>query len=456
LALITVGAEPARAVSVDCDTPDDFCTGDPCQTVGAIDVTVPSCLLDFTPRALVLGTVRLPNDGTLTIQAGSIELRGRIAGKHTSSLAGDGANVTLIASGPISLTGRIDTSGRTSVGSIQVGAGGDLLIAQNLRARVRGRGATATGGTVTLTTSGTFTATPRGRIDVRGRRRTTAGGTVSLSSQGDALIQGRIDARGAAGGSVTLGSLGGSVSIEDEIRAQADAGDGGDVVIVGATDVSFASSVADVLAVGAGSAGGTIALVAGNDAVIPSHLDASATGGPGGTIGIAALGDLTANRLRANTKLGPMAGAVSATAASIFVVRAQARGDNGGAVQLWSTSGDVSVTEIDVQGELAGGTATVMSSGNALIDDDVWADGLTGGTFVVSAAGNVTIGTGVGSNVDVDGSGGGGLVIGQAGGDLIAAADFSAQVSGCISLTAAGMLDISQSSFDVPLSPSCP
>ena len=36
---VLVVARAAAAVSVDCDTPDDFCTGDPCVTADSIEAT---------------------------------------------------------------------------------------------------------------------------------------------------------------------------------------------------------------------------------------------------------------------------------------------------------------------------------------------------------------------------------------------------------------------------------
>ena len=69
-------ARPVAAVTmVDCNTPNDFCTGDPCMTTDELQITVASCVLDFGTRALVLNqVVFVPNGGSLTLSAGSIEV----------------------------------------------------------------------------------------------------------------------------------------------------------------------------------------------------------------------------------------------------------------------------------------------------------------------------------------------------------------------------------------------
>jgi hypothetical protein len=127
-------ATAARAlIMVDCDSPNDFCTGNPCITPDKIEITVASCVLDFCGRTLVLAhPVIVPNNGTLSLTAGSIEVQKKIAGQHTKAAAGDGADVTLTATtGNITVKRRIDVSGKNTTGSILLDAAATSLCRTN-------------------------------------------------------------------------------------------------------------------------------------------------------------------------------------------------------------------------------------------------------------------------------------------------------------------------------------
>src|SRR5215475_12790030 len=79
MAVLALAAPAGAVTQVDCNTPNDFCVGDPCVTKDELQITVPSCVLDFGARALVLSqVVFVPNGGSLTLSAGSIEIRRRI------------------------------------------------------------------------------------------------------------------------------------------------------------------------------------------------------------------------------------------------------------------------------------------------------------------------------------------------------------------------------------------
>jgi hypothetical protein len=217
VAQVAVGVVVALAVAgrarattlIDCDTPDDFCTGDPCVMTDAVEITVASCVLDFSPRALVLAKkVTVPNGGTLSLTAGSISVDRGINGVHVTSMDGNGADVSLIASGDILVDQRIDVSGKVSNGTITLDAGADITINQRLRARARSAGATAIGGTVTVQAGGTVTSDSQGRIEVRGKKNHTPAGSVFVAGQNGVTLDGRIDARGTPGGAVTVTSPG--------------------------------------------------------------------------------------------------------------------------------------------------------------------------------------------------------------------------------------------------------
>jgi hypothetical protein len=221
LAASLAGATARALTSVDCDTPDDFCTGDPCVTADNIEITVPACVLDFGARALVLAkVVFVPNDGTLSLTAGSIEVDRRIDGQHVDATEGDGADISLIATGNITLKGRVDAAGRTTTGAIVLDAGGDIDLRDQVRSRAKGHSATATGGTVTIEADGTVTSVKKGKVDVRGKRNHTPAGQATISGQAGVSLGGQVDVRGNPGGSAVISSSLGDVVIGDKVRGE--------------------------------------------------------------------------------------------------------------------------------------------------------------------------------------------------------------------------------------------
>ena len=286
--------------SVDCDTPDDFCTGDPCETADSIVITVASCVLDFSPRKLVIARkVFVPDSGTLSLTAGSIDMKGKLDGKHTSG-AGNGADITLIASGDILVQGRIDVAGRTSVGTIALDAGGDIELEHQLRARVRGSGATASGGVVSVDADGVLTSIRRGKIDVRGRHNNTSGGQATLRGATGVTLLGRVEARGEPGGSVTIESSAGSVNLQEEIRVQGNPA--GEVAVDAAVDVSIGGRRGRLRADGGF---GEIAIDAGG-LVSSRTISARGSNGlglPGGTVSVLA-GSVSIERFSSEVLMG--------------------------------------------------------------------------------------------------------------------------------------------------------
>jgi hypothetical protein len=417
-------AGAARAtVQVDCDTPDDFCLGDPCITTDSIEITVASCVLDFSPRALVLAEkVEVPNGGALSLTAGSIEVQKLINGKHVSSLAGDGADVSLIATGNIVVGRRIDVSGRLTNGTILLDAGANVELNQRLRARAKGSGATATGGTVTVQADGVVTSIKKGKIEVRGKKNSTAAGVVTVSGQNGVALAGRIDARGTPGGTVTVGSPAGTVDLSEEIRAGGEDAAGGSVTLTAAGGLNGPTSIVSVS--GDGAAGGSVLMNASG--LIDFHI-VNALGLEGGT--------------------------VAATAGDIVMKTARVRGSAGdaGVISLTSTSGGAVVSRLD--GRSRGGTggqADVTAAGNVSIID-AFLDGVQGGELHVDAGGDVELKR----HFDVSGTVGGEIEA-VAMGNLTAEGDFSAAVGGCIGLSAGLVLDTFLATFDVPLTASCP
>src|SRR5262245_10555920 len=71
---------------IDCDSTADFCTGDPCITTDELQITVASCVLDFSPATLQLSdVVHVPNGGSLDLTAGAIVVERKIDGQHITN-----------------------------------------------------------------------------------------------------------------------------------------------------------------------------------------------------------------------------------------------------------------------------------------------------------------------------------------------------------------------------------
>lgn len=421
----------AATVPVDCDTTDDFCVGDPCETADVLLITVSSCVLDFGSRTLIIGKkIVVPNGGTMSLTAGSIQVEGKIAGKNTKPSAGDASHVSLIAIDKVTVDKKIDVSGRYDEGTILIDAGGSVLIRHRLFARAKGGDATASGGTVTVEADALIESTRRGKIDVRGKRNLTGGGQVNLRGQLGVKVAGRVDVRGEIAGQATIESAAGFVLIEEEIRAKGLKTTGGTVEATAAGDLTVGGKKGEI-DVG-GLEAGTIVLVAGGTADV-ANLDG-------------------------RSKVGLLTGSVAVTAGTVNARRLNVRGTtDGGFVVLTSTTGDVTADKIIASGSrVKGGTVIVHSAANALLQRSVDVEGaLQSGEMRFSTVGDLMLGE-VGSAKFEAGGPIGGVIEGLAGGDLTALGDFLAATGGCIGLSAGGTLDTSQATFDVPLSASCP
>ncbi len=438
---------------VDCSNADNLCTGDPCVT-SLLTVQTP-CIVDFSPRTLIIGDILVvPNNGTLQFTAAAIEVNGKIAGNHVQKTAGDGADISLIASGNITIRKRIDVSGRFSNGSITLDAGGNVALEQQLRARAKGTGATATGGTVTVTADGTLSSIRRGRVDVRGQKKNTNAGQASFDAGGDIALNGRVEARGAAGGIIVVASSSGNVVIVEELRAQGDPNAGGSVTVTADGSITMGGRKGRALT--SGSTGGPIVLT-GASADLQRTLSARGRAGSAGSLTVTTSGSVSLLRFFGRAKVGA-GGAVTIDAGGpVTIGRLVVTGPDGGAADVDAGS-DVSIGDVDAEGDVNGGTLLVKSSGGDVeLFGDVDLDGRTsGGEMRVTApAGNIALGSGISSDFEVDGPAGG-VIDAQAGANLTAIGEFRAEIGGCIGLSAGGTLDTSLATFDVTPVASCP
>jgi hypothetical protein len=326
------------------------------------------------------------------------------------------------------------------------------------------------------------------------------------------IIEGRVHAEGNPGGSVTVGSSGGTVVLDRDLRVQSANGPGGLILVTGETGVEVndkirASSdvtvggtvqltspngdivIDDSISVG-GVSGGSITVSAPTGTVAPTvRVNARATTGTGGTIAIDADTITLRKDLESRSKSGT-GGQVNLQATTLlhmFGGDAEAGGKvNGGAVSLVATAGNVTITRsssITASGAGGGGGSLVVSApaGTVTLDTKV---ALTG-KGVMGFGGQAQI-DGMGimltrARIDADGSQGGGEIrFNQSGaglllldgsfearadgtiealapaGSLTARGKFRAAPAGCVGFSAGGTLDTTGVSSDVPISASCP
>jgi hypothetical protein len=477
--LLGVAVAPAMLeAQVDCSNPNNLCTGDPC-TIPAVTVQSP-CVADFSPRTLIIGgTLNVPNGGSVSFTAGAIEVRGHIKGKHISPTAGDGADVSLIASGNIEVRKKIDVTGKLSTGQIVLDAGGNILLRAALTSDAGGSGVPSTGGgQVTVTADGSLTSTGRGRVNVAGRQ--TPGGAMTLSGS-TVTIEGRLDVRGSSGGSVAITATSGSLTLNHKIEAEAEntGGTGGSITLNAAGTVLVDRKIdADGRA-----QGGSININAGT---IDMQANVFLKGGVGGTATFSTPGTANLDRIDARSR-DTDGGTITVTTGSGDITVGDilnAAGDDGVGGSISLTAGTAAAASINVDRDLRvsshgnAGTVVLSATGTITVDDKIDADSsqATGGSVQISANGPV-VST---DRIEVDGDAGGeiqiastasgvtlsgrylagglagGVIEATASGNLTADGDFDAEIGGCIGLAAGGTLNTTGGSFSPPFVASCP
>jgi len=428
VALLAIPATTRGTTQVDCSDTADFCTGDPCITADALEITVASCTLDFLGADLQLTKkVRLAVDGaTLSLTAGDITVDGKIDGKHVRASEPNGSQVSLIAAGNITVNRKIDVSSRATAGSISLDATGNIAIGHQLVARAKGGAVTAGGGPVTVDADGMVTSTKRGKIVARGKKKNTDAGNVTVAGDLGVDLDGRIEARGLNAGTVAVTSSAGNVSFDEEIRAYGEFGAGGAV---------------------------TLSAPAG-DTTMSGLVRAS--GNPGGAVSISG-GNVDVNRVNAKGLAIATGGTITIAGNTVIAGRLIAKGGDGGVINITSTVGTVSLDDLmDVRGKTnEGGTVSVVAATDATVDVKLDARGRNvGGTAEYSAGGNMTLG-GLHRKLRATGTAGG-TIEGSATGDLTVLGEYAAETGGCIGLSAGGTLDTTGATFDTTPQGSCP
>jgi hypothetical protein len=470
VAALLMAAAPGLA-QVACTSPNVLCTGDPC-VIGAVEVGDP-CNLDFGARTVVVaGTILLPTNGTLSLTAGAIEVAGGVRNRPDArNVGGAGPHVTLTATGDVDVSGSIRLNGRVLhslgapvPGAFEVDAGGALTL----------------GGSVRTTTVPTV-------IDL------AAGGDVEFGGRA-AVAAGEATAAISAGGRVALGG-----TLKGFARITVDAG----------TDVGLTKTIrfSDRLTVDAGGvvtvdtairipkANVTLGGAGGIDLL--RRMDLLAVFVPGGSAELTS----TAGPVTIGAPLN--AQNVTITAAGNVAVNAPVSvsppTDPAGAIHVTSLTGgiavDGTVTALSGDGtrpgDGAGGEVHLSAATAVVVHEDIRANsfpgnaGAPGGAILLEAP-SVQVGPDVMMTVDgdvpgpdfpgrppasirfhatagalqLDGTfrarGGPSVIEGAASANLTASGRFEALPSGCIGLSAGGVLDVGGASFDTPPVASCP
>jgi hypothetical protein len=445
VAALLMAAAPGLA-QVACTSPNVLCTGDPC-VIGAVEVGDP-CNLDFGARTVVVaGTILLPTNGTLSLTAGAIEVAGGVRNRPDArNVGGAGPHVTLTATGDVDVSGSIRLNGRVLhslgapvPGAFEVDAGGALTL----------------GGSVRTTTVPTV-------IDL------AAGGDVEFGGRA-AVAAGEATAAISAGGRVALGG-----TLKGFARITVDAG----------TDVGLTKTIrfSDRLTV---DAGGVVTV----DTAIRIPKANVTLGGAGGIDLLRRMDLLAVFVPGGSAELTSTAGPVTVSPPT----------GSAGAIHVASLTGgiavDGTVTALSGDGtrpgDGAGGEVHLSAATAVVVHEDIRANsfpgnaGAPGGAILLEAP-SVQVGPDVMMTVDgdvpgpdfpgrppasirfhatagalqLDGTfrarGGPSVIEGAASANLTASGRFEALPSGCIGLSAGGVLDVGGASFDTPPVASCP
>lgn len=406
------------AAQVDCSNPDNLCTGDPC-VVPTVTVASP-CNADFGSRALILdGAFRVsipePIFGSVSLSAGSIEVRGRVATRGRGS-----ATVTLTAPGDIDVNGvirvqtlTVDAGGdvhvrrpirSTRVGQVAIDAGGGIVVEAPVNA-VDGRAITLTAGgdidiqrTVRATSNSSHSVTviAGGSVTVAApivaRGLPCDGGAVTIRGAGGVGVQENIDIRGTCKslGPIEVSSSAGAVDIAKKLLLT-----GGDVLVQAALNATLQDSIVSGRSLTGSADQSNVAVLAGGVATVRGDIILAGRL----SLFVPFLGEPGSVRVEGSSvEVGP--------GITINVDSAEASWPAGD-IRFRSSTGDVALD----------GNFLARSSGEA------------GGTIEASAAANLT----------ADGS--------------FACAGTP---PGCIALAAGGTLDASGASFDKPPVADCP
>jgi hypothetical protein len=406
-------------------------------------------------RRAIVGRHARPYEGagaSIKLTAtGDITVRWRV---DASARAVPG-RIELIAGGNISLLApvRAATNGPSPIaggGVVAVDAGGRLVAIK--RARIRAHGASGTPGGLVLL-SGARGVNLQNRVTAHG----SSGGAISVSSRaGSVLVTQRLDVNGTLGdgGAASVVALGGTVTVIEQITAEGMAG-GGTIALLGSGPITTSSVLRAGSSILAGP-GGSVLVVSSGGVLIGDVVYADgASGGQitvssqAGTARISAPLVATGNRTAGGTV--SLSGGVNAVIESSVDTDGLAQGGsinvNGKLVLLSAHGGLFARGRTGGTIGLDGAAVTIPAGARVLVDGDV-----PGGTITLDASDGDLL---LGGDFRARGRTGG-RIEGTASGDVVADGEFAARGDGCISLSAGARLDVSGGAFDVPVVDHCP
>ncbi len=466
VALLCVALGTSARAQVDCDTPDDLCTGDPC-VVGAVEVD-DSCALDFGTRTLVIeGSLRLPNSGELSLAAGAIQITGRIQ-NMSDTVPGAGPRIDLAASGDVGVDGPIRLVGVRNnpvPGEITIQAGGNLAVRSAITALTSPTTISWSAGSGDVDFTGRVnTGRPGGEISIAAGGRVDSSGTfrrldrIDLSAGSDVRIGGRVSARESL-----TADAGGTLSLETVLRNY-----GSDVILRGALGLSvlktitlspaFIDAGSAELASSAGAVlvampvhANDVVITAGGDVTIDALVAASPPTRSGGTILVESTGGVISTFAPITAQSGDgtspgdgAGGHVRLAAPGAVAVHASIL------VNAFPQSNDAPGGTVEIDG------ASVLAAAGVTFD----ADGKVPGPDFPGAPPAGFRFTATAGAVTLDGAfharGGPSVIQATATRDVAVAGDYRVAPNGCIGLSAGGTLTTGGATFDTPPVAVCP
>jgi filamentous hemagglutinin family protein len=395
---------------------------------------------------VVIGSNVTTRGGTFTATGVNISGTGQII---TSGIGGrTGGHVTLAATGTLSHTGAITSSGAAGPGAAAGGAGGNVTLSGATINRTAGaitaRGgnggtnaAGGNGGVISVTRlAGPGSVTLAGNLDTRGGDSNGTGnggasGAVTINGAGGAITVGgtvnTTGGRGQDGGAVSISTTG-AVTVNNTITTSggtaatnADGRAGGVVTISGASVATRAITANGSNAVSANRSGGnagTITLVSSAGGVTVNAGGAltaragaatgTGTGGAAGSVSVAANGgNVAANAITTQGNTKTDGGAVTVAATGTVTTGAitttagatiNGPGRTGGAVSL--TGATVTAGAITASGGAGNGTNQNGGAAGAITLD------ATGGVPLITLNGDLAAAGGNATGTGTGGAGG--------------------------------------------------
>ncbi len=353
-------AQPRGAQAVPACTAAEIVAADPTCPASQATCTISrtyeigdGCLLDFGSRLVVLtGTLSVRN-GLMTLRAGSLDIAqsGFIdaRGNQATPPGDTGGFVTIETAGRVRVIGRIDASGRSQGGTVEITAGGDVLVSGALQAsQLTSPGS---GGSIAITSGRDIVAFAGSNVQATGGLAFGVGGEVDLDAARNIQLDALLQLQGSDGG--VLNAVAGGSVIVSSVNADGngDTGSGGSLGISAGTRVQLngpltanGSASADQLSGGDGGEVDIEALF--GDLVVGANVEArgASPDGGGGDISLFAVGTIDFRGV------------------SIVVDGGSTEGD-GGFVEL-STDLDIASvpsTQISAKGGSSGGEISLLA-----------------------------------------------------------------------------------------------